>query len=205
MNHGRPSPLAPPPLRGFPATTGQSASAPRLGTQSLTGSARSGRSLSPPHQGQPYRGTPSYVPCKSRRPGSRRLHAGHHLANKRTPARLIPKSFAHPGSDVTSRSLTTLQQRFAHARLPDPHLTPYQTPFPPRSPRRSSANAAGGGLKPPSAGRLRRAKILHLSHSTTINSSDLHATTFRVRTHNQTAILSRRRGMARRPRQRART
>ena len=36
-----------------------------------------------------------------------------------------------------------------------------------RSPRRSSANAACSGLKPPPAGRLRRANILHLSHSTT--------------------------------------
>ena len=33
-----------------------------------------------------------------------------------------------------------------------------------RSPRRSSANAAHGGLEPPPAGRLRRAN-LHLSHS----------------------------------------
>src|SRR5829696_2493735 len=33
-----------------------------------------------------------------------------------------------------------------------------RAPFPPRSPRRSSTNAAGGGLKPPPAGRLRRAK-----------------------------------------------
>jgi hypothetical protein len=40
-----------------------------------------------------------------------------------------------------------------------------QMPFPHRSPRRSSANAAWGGLKPPTAGRLRRAN-LHLMHST---------------------------------------
>jgi hypothetical protein len=33
-----------------------------------------------------------------------------------------------------------------------------RAPFPHRSPRRSSANAACGGLKPPTAGRLRRAK-----------------------------------------------
>src|SRR5215510_282937 len=46
---------------------------------------------------------------------------------------------------------------------PPPDAT--RTPFPPRSPRRSSANAAGGGLKPPPAGRLRRAN-LHLSCST---------------------------------------
>src|SRR5207237_1864654 len=51
---------------------------------------RPGRSLSPPTPGQPYRGTPSHVPRKSSRPGSRRLHAGHRLAGKRTPSRLIP-------------------------------------------------------------------------------------------------------------------
>src|SRR5260370_6929764 len=42
-------------------------------------------------------------------------------------------------------------------RLPDPHLTPHGCLFPHRSPRQSSANAAEGGLKPPPAGRLRRA------------------------------------------------
>jgi len=54
--------------------------------------------------------------------------------------------------------VTTRQQRFACARLPDPHLTPLGCLFLDRSPRRSSANAARGGLKPPPAGRLRRAK-----------------------------------------------
>jgi hypothetical protein len=33
--------------------------------------------------GPPYRRSPSPVRCKSRRPGSRRLHAGHHLASNR--------------------------------------------------------------------------------------------------------------------------
>ena len=47
----------------------------------------------PPCRGLPrrrYRGVPSHVPRDSRRPGSRRLHAGHRLANTRAPARLIP-------------------------------------------------------------------------------------------------------------------
>src|SRR4029077_10643942 len=44
--------------------------------------------------------TPPTVPCGSRRPGSLRLHAGHHLASKRISARLIPESPKHPGSDV---------------------------------------------------------------------------------------------------------
>src|SRR5262245_27076947 len=42
------------PSRGFTAPTGRSAGAPRLGTQPLAGSARLGRSLSPP-TGRSYR------------------------------------------------------------------------------------------------------------------------------------------------------
>src|SRR5439155_17627305 len=103
-------------------------------------------------------------PCESSRSGSRRLHAGHHLANTRAPARLILDQPQTSSSDVTC-SLTTPQQRFTCVRLPDPHLTPLTAPFPHRSPRRSSANAACVGLKPPPAGRLRRA-YLHHSRST---------------------------------------
>ena len=44
-----------------------------------------------------------------------------------------------------------------NARLPDPRLTHEPGLLPHRSPRQSSANAAVGGLKPPPAGRLRRA------------------------------------------------
>src|SRR6266576_3047140 len=46
---------------------------------------------------------------------------------------------AHP---ATVLSPLRHQHRFACARLPGPHLTPLTTPFPHRSPRRSSANAA---------------------------------------------------------------
>src|SRR4051794_4171933 len=60
-----------------------------------------------------------------------------------------------------------------NARLPDPRLTREPGLLPHRSPRQSSANAAVGGLKPPPAGRLRRAKILHLLHSTTSRSSPI--------------------------------
>jgi hypothetical protein len=45
-------------------------------------------------------------------------------------------------------------------RLPGPHLTHHVRLFPHRSPRRSSANAAEGGLKPPPEGRLREADNL---------------------------------------------
>jgi hypothetical protein len=118
------------------------------------------------HQDEQRQGTPSPVPCGSRRPGSRRLHAGHRLASKLAPARLIPGLGIHPGFDV-ALVLTTRQQRFTCVRLPGPHLTPLTTPFPRRSPRRSSANAARGGLETPPVGRLRRANNLHLPHSIT--------------------------------------
>src|SRR5664280_3639761 len=80
------------------------------------------RSLSPPatfpgHR-QPYRHTPSHVPCSSCRSGSRRLHTGHHLASKRVSARFIPKIYTDLGFDVVS-CISMLRRRFALARLPD--------------------------------------------------------------------------------------
>src|SRR5574340_537166 len=99
------------PSRNFAATTGRSAGAPRNGTHCLTGSAGLTGSLSPTRTrvGR-YRGTPSHVPCSSSRPDSRRLHAGHHLANRRAPARLIPGQLGTPGFDATS-CVTALHQR----------------------------------------------------------------------------------------------
>ena len=46
--------------------------------------------------GGQYRQRPSHVPRRSRRPGSRRLHARHRLANTRAPARLIPGTLSCP-------------------------------------------------------------------------------------------------------------
>lgn len=51
--------------------------------------------------GRPYQGTPSPVPRESSRSDSRRLHAGHRLASKRAPARLIPEQLVRSGFDVT--------------------------------------------------------------------------------------------------------
>ena len=87
-----PAPSLHPRSRGFRATTGRSASAPRAGTQSLTVSAAWDAPSRPrPAGGWPCRGTPSHLPRRSRRPGSRRLHAGHPLPNQRAPARLLPE------------------------------------------------------------------------------------------------------------------
>ena len=80
------------------------------------------RSLSPPAHAAQYRHPPSRVPCGSRRPGSRRLHAGHRLASKRVSARLIPGLVGCPGSDATYL-VSTHHQRFTLARLPGPRLT----------------------------------------------------------------------------------
>ena len=96
-----PAPSLRPRYRGFTATTNRSASASRDGTRPLAV-----QPLGVLPAGRPRNGTgqcrdaPSPVPCGSRRPGSRRLHAGHHLASKRISARLIPESPKHPGFDV---------------------------------------------------------------------------------------------------------
>jgi hypothetical protein len=53
--------------------------------------------------------------------------------------------------------ISTRQQRFARARLPDPHLTRHTRLFHIAHHGRVTTPAACGGLKPPPAGRLRRA------------------------------------------------
>jgi len=92
--------------RSFTATTSQSASAPRIGTPSLTVSpARE----PPSRRNRHYRAAPSHVPHRSRRSGSRRLHAGHHLAGKRAPSRLVPGLSTCPGFDA-SQPVSTRQR-----------------------------------------------------------------------------------------------
>ena len=81
-----------------------------------------------------YRFRPSPVPCRSRRPGSRRLHAGHRLASQRAPARLIPGSWVHPGFGVTCvvfDTSTAIRSRSPSRSPPDTS----RVPFPHRSPR----------------------------------------------------------------------
>ena len=97
----RAGPFAPPPLQGlhrYYEPVRQHAprrySAPR-------GFRRLARFLShPAPAGRSIRHPPSRVPCGSRRPGSRRLHAGHRLASKRISARLIPEPLGCPGFDA---------------------------------------------------------------------------------------------------------
>src|SRR5215218_7190890 len=87
-----------------------------------------------------------------------------------------------PGPAPAARSMATVSMPLrerndtstavrVHSSSWSPPGTP-PVPFPHRSPRRSSANAACGGLEPPPEGRLRRA-YLHLSHSTDSRRSPL--------------------------------
>jgi hypothetical protein len=89
------------------------------------------------------------------RTGSRRLYAGHRLANKRAPARPIPEPQTRPGFEAIHEAFDT--STAMAQRLPAPHLTHQVRLFPRRSRRQSSTNAAVGGLESPPAGRIRRA------------------------------------------------
>ena len=120
--------------------------------------------------GRRYRGTPSPVPRESSRSDSRRLHAGHHLANKRAPARLIPEPLIRSGFDANRVCFDTSSANHLRSSFRSPPDAS-SAPFPTRSRPRSSAKATVGGLKPSPAGRLRRATILHLSRSTASRAS----------------------------------
>jgi hypothetical protein len=126
---------ATPASSGFTATTGRSASE-RRDRYSMPPVSAVGRlplaTLALPTQGRCFRRSPSHVPCKSRRPGSRRLYAGHHLASnagsRQAPPEGLPRT---PGFDAISRFSTPQQRtptpdlpdRALLERLPGPHLT----------------------------------------------------------------------------------
>ena len=100
-------------------------------------------------------------------PSSRHLHAGHRLANRQAPSRLIPGRHTKPGFDVID-SVSTRHQWIACARLLGPYLTRSQARLlPQRSAPRLLTDAPCGGLRPPPAGRPRRTtgpkdRLLHL-------------------------------------------
>ncbi len=116
--------------------------------------------------GQVYRDAPSHVPCASSRPGSRRLHAGHHLASRSGTRQAHPgPNVQHPGFDVTfphNDTSAAILLRSSSWSPPDP-IT--QGLFRIAHHERHSAAAACGGLQAPPEQRLRRA-YLHLTHST---------------------------------------
>src|SRR6266496_5935859 len=104
-----------PASRGFTTTTGRSASERRNWYSMPPVSAVGTLPLAPLEAydpGRRFRRSPSHVPCQSRRPGSRRLHAGHHLASNRDPARLITREQPDPSLSMPPWFvLTTPQQR----------------------------------------------------------------------------------------------
>jgi hypothetical protein len=132
-----------PHYKSLSATTSRSASASRDGTQPLTASA-------------PLGDLPlARRACAPDSIGTRLLLFRAEAADRARvvymPDTAWPVSGHPPGSSrgsqntpvpMSSECVSTRQQRFACARLPGPHLTPLTTPFPHRSPRRSSANAA---------------------------------------------------------------
>ena len=156
-SHERPDPFAPAPLQGphrYYEPVRQ-----RVGQRVLSHRRRIDR--------------PRFSPVAHRTAGSvqTRLLLFHSGAADRARATSMPdtawpisghppdSSRDHPQIPVSMSSdeISTRQQWFTRVRLPGPHLTPLRAPFPHRSRPRSSAKAAWGGLKPPSAGRLRRA------------------------------------------------
>jgi len=83
--------------RGFTTTTSRSASACRDGTQRLQFLLYGALPIATCNPSrQRYRHPPSHVPRRCGRSDSRRLHAGHHLARRWDPARLIPESVLWP-------------------------------------------------------------------------------------------------------------
>ena len=141
------------PSRDFTATTSRSASTPRDGTHCLHGFSRSATPSR--HPRQQCRGVPSHVPHRSRRTGltspTCRTPPGQKSGHPPDSSRA---DLLHPGFDVTLLSNDTSpaipnQGDCAPSSRSPPDAS--RAPFPHRSPRRSSANAACGGLPPPSA------------------------------------------------------
>jgi hypothetical protein len=139
----------------------------------------------------PYRRSPAHRPVPEPRtrltPPSRRAPPGQYSGrppgssqgNSQTPRFRCHLDYANDASSAHARSgllgLALLE------RLPDPHLTRSSAPSPCRSPRRSSANAAQGGLAPSPEGDAGGPTSLHLQHSTASERGLLHNTSFNVR------------------------
>jgi hypothetical protein len=73
------------------------------------------------------------------------------------------RDLMHTPVSMSPNYVSTLHRQRRTSSRPPPDTS--SAPFPTRSPRQSSANAAVGGLGPPPAGRSRRAN-LHHPHST---------------------------------------
>ena len=136
---------------------------------------------SPVRERAQYRHTLSHVSCSSRRSDSRRLHAGHRLANKRAPARLFSRFYTYPDFDAIS-CFSTLHQWIAFARLSDPRLTALTPPFSSIAPHNGlQPMQHRGGLTPPPAGRRRRATKPSSTTQHCLKKVYLHTTPLRIR------------------------
>jgi hypothetical protein len=82
---------------------------------------------------------------------------------------------------IAVATLTTLQQWFTHVRLPGPHLTHHVRLFRGAHHPGSFTGATHGGLQPPPAGRLRRARLHHRHNTATISTIFYIATSSRAR------------------------
>src|SRR5215218_3250936 len=143
--------------RRFTATTGRSAGKTRNGTQ--------GPSRYPPLRTLPLAARP-----RARSIGSCLLTFHAEAADQARvasmPGTTWPVGGLPPGSSqdqmdtlvsIPPVTISTRQQRFTCARLPDPHLTRPARLFHIAHHDPVTGHAACGGLKPPPAGRLRRA------------------------------------------------
>jgi hypothetical protein len=183
---------ATPASSGFSATTGRSASERRVGTQCLRFLPRHApsRDLQGLQPRSPDRRSPSRVPCKSRRPGSRRLYAGHHLA------RNAGTHQAHPEDALGPRfrcRLQTFDASTAHAqpRSPRPSASGTSSWSPPDTIKRAfslsltttvfSQRSTGWFDACPRRADAGGPTSLHLSHSTAYERCLLHDTSFSVR------------------------
>jgi hypothetical protein len=93
-------------------------------------------------------------------PSSRHLCAGHRQGSKQVSPWLLPGQQLDPGFDVVA-TLSTGHQWFTFVRLLGSHLTHLVRRFRVAHHHDSFTAAARGGLRPPPAGRSRRANLHH--------------------------------------------
>jgi hypothetical protein len=174
------------------ATTSRSASERRIGTQCLRFPPRHApfRDLWGLRPRAPYRRSPSHVPCKSRRPDSRRLYAGHHLArNTGTHQAHLKGRNRTPDFDVIFLGFRRLNSdappghpsRALLERLPGPHLTQSSHAFSLSLSTTVFSQRTTGWF----SARPRRADTggptsLHLKHSTTYEKDSYISSSFGV-------------------------
>ena len=163
--------------RDFSATTSRSASTPQIGTQSLAGSSPLG-TLPLPAPTTSGTLVPGHAFPRSLREQQIRLTTptcrtppGQSTAIRRAPPKAVLIRLGFDVAYVSNDTSTAIPESRLRTVFLIPTWRNRVRLFPSRSPRRSSANAAHGGLEPPAVGRFRRA-YLHLSHSIASRSLD---------------------------------